>query len=244
MMEIKIYQQNMCGNDKNKNLLSVLNGLKEVIKREKPDAIFLSEVSHSLYQDIKNDKEYKEYKYKIVQPVKDIAKNDTAACLLLVKKRYAPDEAKKRRHIFMKKKRYIETTLQIGNFQMECFFAYVQQCSPTSNLKQNKKNIEAKAEMLFGAYLFLLENEGKNIFVGGDLNTDLDDPEAKCKGVFKLLYNEMEDTLSDEIKDKETHNGKRLDYALVSKSVNCTTTYIERKETGSDHKGLLSTITF
>jgi len=267
-MVLKIYQQNMCGysisgnktsGELNERECNALNGLMKIVKEETPNVIFLSEVSHNLYKKIISEEVFTGYEIK--QPSGGIDEDDTTACLVILKKEHQY-ECKERNSIFLNK-RYIEGTLKINySFELECFFAYVPQCDicvkedillkPQVRKKviYYQDRVEQKAEMLFGAYLFWLENKDKNVFIGGDLNTDLGDEEARCKSIFEQLYNEMEDTLSDKVENIKTwkkemfDKEKCLDYALVSKSVNCTTMYIKREVTGSDHKGLLSTIIF
>ena len=265
MEQIVIYQQNMCCNYSNKKT-STLKGLESIIKANQPDIVFLSEVSKDICVHLSEMDDYD-----IVQPIIDISEHDKAACVLLINNKTVENKnddatrSKEREVIQLKKKRYIESTLSVCGINLECFFAYVQQAYPSIYPKYNDKkrkpykyteeevkyiisdnqdNIEAKAEMLFGTYLFCDENKSKFAFVGGDLNTDLNDVDAKCSGIFKHLYDEMIDTVIDVDKGKPTWNKKCLDYALVSNTLDekyvCVTEYIP--DTGSDHKGLLTTI--
>lgn len=266
MGQIVIYQQNMCGCDI-QNREKALEGMLYVLNHKKPDIIFLSEVAKDICPSL-NEIEG----YTIIQPVEDITKGDTAACLLLINDKTVeienevPKKSKERNAVQLKKKRYVEARLRLQGVRLDCFFAYVQQCYPSiytkysvgkrqphkysesevkSIISDNQNNIEAKAEMLFGAYMFWNDNRCNYTFIGGDLNTDLSNKNGRCKNIFSQLYNEMVDTIIEKHVGEPTWSGERLDYALISKALDkeytCTTEYIY--DTGSDHKGLLTTMT-
>jgi len=265
MEQLVIYQQNMCGYYNNKKT-DALNGLEIIIKNNQPDIVFLSEVSKDICISLSKMDDYD-----IIQPIIDIAECDKAACILLINNKTVKNQnedatrSKECDIIQLKKKRYIEATLYVYDIKLECFFAYIQQAYPSiypkyndnkrkpykytesevkNIISDNQNNIEAKAEMLFGAYMFFTKNKDKYTFVGGDLNTDLKNESGKCKKIFGQLYNEMTDTLTEKHKGEPTWQGGRLDYALVStllsKKYTCATEYVYN--TGSDHKGLLTTI--
>ena len=266
MEKIVVYQQNMCGCDIEKRK-KALKGMLTVLKDKKPDIIFLSEVAKDICPSLCEIEGYA-----IIQPVIDIAKGDTAACLLMINvhtvkcENEEPQRSKKRNIVQLKMKRYIEAGLRVRGLYLDCFFAYIQQCSPNiytkysegkrrpykylepevkSIISDNQNNVEAKAEMLFGAYMFWTENRSNYTFVGGDLNTDLSNKNGRCKKIFEQLYNEMVDTIAEKHKGESTWNGERLDYALISHNLDkeyaCTTEYVS--DTGSDHKGLLTVMT-
>jgi len=242
MRQIVIYQQNMCGYNKDRDAKNVglhireknaLIGLLKVWINKKPDVVFLSEVSRNLYDEINTIEGYR-----LIQPQVGIVKSDMAACLLAIKNECYFDR-KARQSIFVNK-RYIEITLGIDEFQLECFFAYVPQAYDNT-----EESISRKRNMIEGISNFLKENDNKPLLIAGDLNTDVNDVNAKCKEEFCEILNYTIDTVIDKDKGKPTWNGKCLDYALISKAVNekyvCVTEYIS--DTGSDHKGLLTTIT-
>ena len=242
MEQLVIYQQNMCGYNKDisgkKRELHIreknaLIGLMKVWISEKPDVIFLSEVSNHLHNKINTIKGYR-----FIEPVGKISENDTAACLLAIKNEYQYNE--KERCTILVNKRYVEGTLKIGDFRLECFFAYVPQAYDNTN-----ESIFRKRNMLDGIKDFLSENKNELLIIAGDLNTDINDENAKCKTEFCEILNFTVDTVADESKKESTWNGKRLDYALISsnlgKEYTCTTEYVS--DTGSDHKGLLTVMT-
>ena len=247
-VELKIYQQNMCGYSENGNKKNgelneregrSLDGLLEILKTN-PDVIFLSEVSKNLYSNIKNRKVLDGYTLKF--PAGGLYGDYTTACILAIKdvNKYK-FESKKRNSIILNK-RYIEGTLSTekSNINIECFFAYVPQ-----TYDGMQKRIHEKRNMLEGIADFLNENENEFLLIAGDLNTDIKDNNAKCRKEFQEILDCTIDTVVDENKGKPTWNNKCLDYALVSNSLEdkCYTQYVSKKETGSDHKGLLTTIT-
>lgn len=241
MGQIVIYQQNMCGYNKDRDSKSVglhireknaLIGLLKVLLNKKPDVVFMSEVSKNLYEEINTIEGYR-----LIQPQVGIAKYDTAACLLAIKNKYHYD--KKTRESIIVNKRYIEGTLSIDELQLECFFAYVPQAYDNT-----KESISRKRNMIEGISNFLKENVNKPLLIAGDLNTDVNDLNGKCKEEFCEILNYTIDTVIDKDKGKPTWNGKCLDYALVSKALKkkymCITEYIS--DNGSDHKGLFTII--
>jgi len=242
MGQVVIYQQNMCGYNKDKDTKNIglhireknaLIGLLEVWINKKPDVVFLSEVSKNLFDEINTIEGYS-----LIQPPGRIAKSDTAVCLIAIKNEYYFE--RKTRQSIIVNKRYIEVTLGIDEFQIECFFAYVPQAYDNT-----AESINRRRNMIEGICDFLKENHDKPLLIAGDLNTDINDINAKCKKEFYEILNYTMDTVTDKDKGKPTWNGKCLDYALVSNALNkkymCVTEYIP--DTGSDHKGLLTTIT-
>jgi len=94
--------------------------------------------------------------------------------------------------------------------------------------------------MLSAINAFVEENEGEMYFVGGDMNSDIDGKTTTYINEFEQIYKKMIDT---DYKKRPTHNGKRLDYALISKTLESEYHYDTNLiETTSDHLGLCTEI--
>ena len=89
--------------------------------------------------------------------------------------------------------------------------------------------------MLVSANKYITRNSNTLIFVGGDINSDIDGKTTTCIEDFKQIYDNLIDT--DKREKKATWKGKRLDYALVSKTMKSSINTIPL-ETQSDHIGL------
>lgn len=88
--------------------------------------------------------------------------------------------------------------------------------------------------MLVSANKYITRNSNTLIFVGGDMNSDIDGKITTCIKEFEQIYEKLIDT---DCKKKATWKGKRLDYALVSKTMKSSVNTIPL-ETQSDHIGL------
>lgn len=94
--------------------------------------------------------------------------------------------------------------------------------------------VEQKRKMLVSANKYITRNSNTLIFVGGDMNSDIDGKITTCIKEFEQIYEKLIDT---DCKKKATWKGKRLDYALVSKTMKSSVNTIPL-ETQSDHIGL------
>lgn len=79
-----------------------------------------------------------------------------------------------------------------------------------------QERVEYKAELLFAEYCFLNEHFNEDLFIGGDMNTEING-NTRLETVFNKIYNKLIDT--DIEKNNPTWKDKRLDYALFSSSV-------------------------
>lgn len=142
------------------------------------------------------------------------------------------------RTMIIQKCRYIEGVItdRLTNTSFPCFFGYVQQCYDGGDRK-----IKNKANMLTAIIQFKKEHANRPFFIGGDLNTDISSPHAKCRELMEVILDNATNTYVG-----VTWNSEQLDYAIISNCLNdkccCKTTPI--KETGSDHIALCTEIRF
>lgn len=233
-----IIQQNLKSNNSN------IRELMITLMKEEPDLLFFSEFCYVTHKQDIIDRLLLGDQYDIFLPCSfgdDHKKNPkiTAACMLAVKKEYK--FVKRERRSVIQSLRYIEGNLSYNNETIECFFAYVQQLYVPQNgpytdacVNEFLRKSENKANMLFEMYRFSEEHKASNIFIGGDLNTDISSEDARMRSIFQPLYDNLVDTYND-FTWKKVH----LDYALISKFLNdnylCNTKPIE---TTSDHLAL------
>lgn len=232
----KIVQQNVEGNSK-----KTKEDIKEIIdklldKNNPPDVILFSEFCYYKHEEA-IIKRLEDLGYKIILPVafQDRYKsnpNICAACMMAVKNEIVFEQ--RERKVISLDLRYIEGTLKYQGEELEIFFVYAPQ-----TLSKANDRIECKAEMVFGAYQFLIKNKDRDALICGDFNIDLnnDNNGTSMKNIFKEFYSEAVDT--DINKDKPTWGYKRLDYALASEKLRgiCKTTHLE---TESDHCALVT----
>lgn len=237
-----IIQQNI---NKNNNCIKEL---MDTLLTKDPDIIFFIEFCYANHE--KEILKRLENGYQIFLPwgFEDKDKknsNINAACMLAVKKEYTFEQ--KQRASVCQKYRYIEGSIikRDSKERIECFFAYVQQLFIERKYNYSNNDIdrylrlaEKKANMLFEIYRFSEENKEKEFFIGGDLNTDIEENNSQMISIFKTLYDNIVDTYK-----YETWSNKHLDYALISKVLNkeytCRTTPIK---TNSDHLALCTEI--
>lgn len=199
-----------------------INKLMDCLLAKNPSVLFFSEFC---FNDDETTiiKRLKNSGYKIVHPIghdkfRDGAK--PAACMLAFKKRELEFQIEECKEMVAKKPekrslRYIAGTLSKKKKKIKTFFTYVPQ----------GPNIEDKAEMLLAAYCFLVRNKRRYIFLGGDFNSDIDGRTTRLLSIFTRLYDAVKDTGTKGqntysfINDEGEVNEKRLDYALVSKTL-------------------------
>ncbi|MDE5995157.1 MAG: endonuclease/exonuclease/phosphatase family protein [Oscillospiraceae bacterium] len=245
-MEVRIIQQNM--NSRNENTPEYVAEIMKQLHELKPTILLLSEFCYKDHQET-IVKKLEDNGYKIFYPNmydKVEHKKFYTVCILAIK---ADNKENKEEIIFIQDRngreelaendfRYITGTLKIKGQEKEMdikmYFTHV----PFS---KNISRMAYKAEMLFAAYCFFIENSDEYTFLGGDFNSDING-DTSLLPIFKKLYNAASDT--DKDKDKPTWENKRLDYALVSKtlkscnSCNCETKHLKTK---SDHRALITT---
>lgn len=235
-MELVIVQQNVCGRE-------MYNGtwrrqdykqLIEVLKSKNPDIIFLTEFYYQQMYDITREI-LKGYEF--IKPISLSEKYEKreglyATCVLAIKRtKVIKDKQFELEN--MLDFRYICVNLKIGNGKIiKTLLMYVPQTYNAPN------RVKQKREMLCSANVYVTNNLDNLLFVGGDMNSDIDKKTTTCIDVFEELYNNMIDT---DCKKEATWNGKRLDYALVSGMTpnSVQTTPIDTK---SDHRGLLTVL--
>lgn len=255
-MEIKIVQQNLCSykTQKTKNNMSeidyaryVENLINRLLETE-PDVLMLSEFDYARHKKAVIAR--LESEYEIIRPHEyKFGENCSIVCIIAVKKEKLKFTKTWRYKQFKPWYRHIAGTLSTtsGNELLKIFFAHVPSAArrlyPNESADEALKKMENKAEALFAAYCFFIENRDGYAFLGGDFNTDADSSDKKFSlfSVFKELYYAAEDTDKEK---KKTYENDRLDYALASKSLapKCDTVPIPTKECGADHDGLCTTI--
>ena len=231
--ELIIVQQNVCGRNIYERTWSIQD-YEELIKEVKgknPDIIFLTEF---YYQQMYDVTKIILEGYEFIKPSR-FSKNDEeqkglyATCLLAIKKAKVTKD-KQFELMNMLDLRYICVDLNIKNEKiMKTLLLYVPQTynAPPYRVKQKEKMLRSTSNYVSGKYNNLL-------FVGGDMNSDIDGKTITCIDVFEEIYNKMVDT--DCIKEA-TWKGKRLDYALVSEKIKNKVNTIPIK-IKSDHRGL------
>lgn len=244
---MKIMQLNLQrGNDDIPSLLDTL-------LKEDPDVFFFEEFCYYAHAESIVDR-LSRLGYRVILPYGFEERDKTnpritAACMLAVKSEH--QFLQRCRPGIQQSYRYIEGTLLPSGSDrpIECFFAYVQQLywnerqghhsAYAVNTLMHKA--EMKANMLFEMYRFFEENRTGRVFIGGDLNTNIDSDSARMRSLFQALYDNTADT---HLSKSPTWNGQRLDYALVSKELFaeaiCETVGIA---TSSDHLALCTQIT-
>lgn len=233
-MELVIVQQNVCGRDIYEGNWSIQDYeelLKEVKGENLPDIIFLTEFYYQQMYDVtQNILEG----YEFIKPSSfsedDMKKEGLyATCLLAIRKNKVTKEKQiKLRN--MLDLRYICVDLNIKNEKiLKALLLYVPQ---TYNAPPYR--IEQKRKMLSSTRDFVSENCNALLFVGGDMNSDIDGKTTTCINVFEEIYMKLIDT---DCKKRATWNGKRLDYAFVSEIMQNSVKTIPI-ETKSDHIGL------
>lgn len=232
-MELVIVQQNVCGRE-------MYNGnwgrqdyekLIKALKRENPDIIFLTEFYYQQMYDI-TQKIFEEYEF--IKPI-SLSEDDEnkeglyAACALAVKQsKVIKDKQFELENMI--DFRYICVDLNIGNGQViKTLLMYVPQ-----TYNSTRYRVEQKRKMIHSANIYVKNNCNTLLFVGGDMNSDIDGKTTTCINDFEEIYNRMIDT---DCKKEATWNGKRLDYALVSGITKNSVNTIPI-DTNSDHRGL------
>lgn len=232
-MKLVIIQQNVCG----RNIYEGIWGTKDYeelikeIKGKNPDVIFLTEFCYKKMFDI-TQKILDEYEF--IKPISLLEDDENkeelyAACVLAVKR----NKVKISNQYELKNMldfRYICVDLNIENGKtIKALLMYVPQTYNTS-----KNRIEQKRKMLISANGYVTNNSNAILFIGGDMNSDIDGKTTTCINEFEELYEKMLDT---DCKKEPTWNGKRLDYALTSNLMENAVKTIPF-ETKSDHIGL------
>lgn len=232
-MELVIVQQNVCGRDvyEGKRTIQNYEKLIKEVREKKPDIIFLTEFyyqqMYSITQEILEE-------YEFIKPVslseEDESKDGLyASCILAIKKTKV-NISERFELANMLAFRYICVDLNIKTGKvLKALLMYVPQ---TYNAA--KYRVEQKRKMLISANKYVTKNSNSLIFVGGDMNSDIDRRTTACIKEFEQIYEKMIDT---DHKKEATWKGKRLDYALVSKTMKNSVNTIP-VETQSDHKGL------
>lgn len=222
-MIIKIVQQNIWKENQK------VGKLMDVLLAKEPQILLFSEFCYSKHKEnLVNQLEIENYQ--IIMPYaykEDRDRNKYCTCMMAVKEgiKFFP---RTRKYITLDL-RYIEGKLDLGDGEiLEILYVYVPQ-----TYRNSKDRVEKKAEMLFATYCFWNEYKDKNVFIGGDFNTEINGT-TSCENIFRATYDEANDTDTHE----PTWGDKCLDYALVSNSlVGCKTT---RLKTTSDHIALIT----
>lgn len=226
-------QQNVCGRNIYEGTWNIQDYEELIIevKRENPDIIFFTEFYYQQMYDV--TKRALEG-YEFIKPSRFTRDNEKqeglyATCVLAVRKDKVTID-KQIELINMLDLRYICVDLNIMNeIKMRTLLLYVPQTynAPPYRVKQKEKMLSSTSD-------YISENCNNQLFVGGDMNSDIDGKTTTCIDVFEQIYKMMIDT---DCKKEATWNGKRLDYALVSEKMQKTAKTIPIK-TKSDHKGL------
>lgn len=236
-MELVIVQQNVCGRDvyEGKRTIQNYEKLIKEVREKNPDIIFLTEFYYQQMYSI-TQKILKEYEF--IKPVllsEEYENRDGlyASCILAIKK-IKVNIGKKFKLSNMLDFRYVCVDLNIKTGEvlevLKVLLMYVPQ---TYNAP--KYRVEQKRKMLISANEYVTKNSNTLIFVGGDMNSDIDGRTTTCIKEFEQIYEKMIDT---DHKKETTWQGKRLDYALVSKTMKNSVKKTIPVETQSDHKGL------
>lgn len=229
--KLVIVQQNVRGRDIHNGVWSIQD-YKELIKEvkgESPDIIFLTEFYYQqMYGVTKKILEG----YDFIKPIglsEDDEKDLYAACILAIKRtKVTKDNQFELENMLIY--RYICVDLKIEDkIIIKTLLMYVPQ-----TYKAKKSRVEQKRKMLCSASKYIAKNCDNLLFVGGDMNSDIDGKTTTCIDVFEQIYKKMIDT---DCKKETTWEGKRLDYALVSRIMQGSVKTIPIK-TKSDHKGL------
>lgn len=231
-MTIKFIQQNVCGKDygSEKWNRKDLDLLLDIIKEREADVLFLTEF---FYKEMIVPLKEKFSDYTIVLPKKftDEDKdnyNINSACILLFKKGDVEVDSNLYSLDNMLDLRYICCDLKYQQKPiMKVLALYIPQTF-------NNNRMKTKKEMLISAKKYVFNNLDSSVFVVGDMNSDVDYETTSCIDEFKNLYNIL---LDSDLKKEPTWNGKRLDYALISKDggISAETHHFN---TNSDHCGL------
>lgn len=235
-MELVIVQQNVRGRDIYEGVWNIQD-YEELIKELKgksPDIIFLTEF---YYQQMYIVTQKILEGYEFIKPI-GLSEADEkkeglyASCILAIKQtKVTKDNQFKLEN--MLPFRYICVDLKIENKKvMKTLLMYVPQ---TYNASENR--IEQKRKMLCSASNYVANNCNNLLFVGGDMNSDIDGKTTTCINAFEQIYEKMIDT---DCKKEATWKDKRLDYALVSRVMQNSVKTIPIK-TKSDHRGLMTT---
>lgn len=233
--ELVIVQQNVRGRDIYDGGWSIQD-YEELIKEVKgksPDIIFLTEF---YYQQMYSVTQKILEGYEFIKPIglsEDDEKKEGlyAACILAIKRTKVTKENQFELENMLAF-RYICVDLNIENKKvMKTLLMYVPQ-----TYKDLKNRVEQKRKMLCSASKYVTENCNTLLFVGGDMNSDIDGKTTTCIDVFEQIYEKMIDT---DCKKEATWQEKRLDYALVSGIMQNSVKTVPIK-TKSDHMGLMT----
>lgn len=236
-MTIKFIQQNVCGKDygSEKWNRKDFELLLDTIKEREADVLLLTEF---FYKEMVVLLKEKFSDYTIVLPKKftDEDKdnyNINSACALLYKKGDVEIDSNLHSIDNMLDLRYICCDLKYQQKRiMKVLALYIPQTF-------NNNRMKTKKEMLISAKKYVFNNLDSPIFVVGDMNSDVDYETTSCISEFKNLYSIL---LDSDLKKEPTWNGKRLDYALISKDRGISAeTY--PFSTNSDHCGLETILT-
>lgn len=233
-MDIKIIQQNVCGQKLHKGEWGEYNLeiLIDNVNQRAPDILLLSEFC---YKDMINivNKYFSDYEFIVPKKLSEKNRNSGslfACCFMAYKKEKFTFKPVSEEITDVFPFRYI-----CGNFLcngadlFKILLIYIPQ---TYNTFLDR--VEDKRKMLKDIKKFVKININESVFIGGDMNSDIDNNSTSCIEEFTELYNLLIDT---DIYKNPTWRKKRLDYALISKNENISAeTY--SFETNSDHKGL------
>ena len=231
--ELVIVQQNVRGRDIYEGVWGIQDyeELIKEVKEERPDIIFLTEF---YYQQMYGVTQRILEGYDFIKPIglsEDDEKQEGlyAACVLAIKRtKVTKDNQFELENMLTF--RYICVDLNIENKKvMKTLLMYVPQ-----TYKATKNRVEQKRKMLCSASKYVAKNCNNFLFVGGDMNSDIDGKTTTCINVFEQIYEKMIDT---DCKKEDTWKEKRLDYALVSRIMQNSVKTIPIK-TKSDHMGL------
>ena len=233
--DLAIIQQNVRGRDiENDGLWSMQDYIEmaKEIKYKCPDIVFLTEFYYKKMYAV-TQKLFDEYEF--IKPLGMSEADEKqsglfATCVLAIKR----NKVIKKKQIKLNNMldfRYICIELMIGKRKMKMLLMYIPQ-----TLNANNKRIEQKKKMLDSAREYILKNCDNILFVGGDMNSDIDKKTTTCISNFNQIYEMMIDT---DCEKKATWKDKRLDYALVSGIERDRVKTVPFK-TKSDHKGLIT----
>ena len=229
-MELMMIQQNVCGKKLYDGSWSIQDyeQLIKKIRDKKPDIVFFTEFYYWKMYDI-TQKIFKEYDF--IPPISllESDKNNEnlyAACVFAIKRTkvnsHRQSELKN-----MLTLRHICVDIDVGNKIIKMLLMYVPQT-------YNANRVKTKQKMLRSANKYVKDNKNTLLFVGGDMNSDVDLETTSCIEEFKKLYNAMKDT---DCKKEATWHDKRLDYALVA-GIESDFVQSVTIKTSSDHLGI------
>ena len=181
-MELVIVQQNVCGRDvyEGKRNIQDYEILIKEVREENPDIIFLTEFyyreMYGITQEILEE-------YEFIKPVllseEDENKDGLYASCILAIKKTTVNKGERFELANMLDYRYICADLNIKTGKiLKVLLMYVPQ-----TYNATRYRVEQKRKMLVSANKYITRNSNTLIFVGGDMNSDIDGKTTDRKSV-------------------------------------------------------------